>query len=311
MSIIPRFKRQSDDEPAEMNILHSPVDHVSDSEPEPTGDLIPHIASIQDSSDSRFSLYPATWPQRGTTDANPNSRQNRVCASPSRRSDANSPEEVVFDKPSSSSRPAQKRKASTDEHYLSKWAAGSSRHLRPPAERRTDDASSASQFSELNINDDSEAADDELNEPNPPARALSVPRPRIIKRPPQAPNSDADDDDDLEIDPEQQDDQLGKSSTSTPLKGPKKKRKVGRFKCLEPWCKETFTRRNDVTRHLKNAAVHRARDGNQTVERDSDKRCKFCNADLSRSDARARHERAGACGKRSVPRKGFRGEQML
>ncbi|KAF9073584.1 hypothetical protein BDP27DRAFT_285741 [Rhodocollybia butyracea] len=82
-----------------------------------------------------------------------------------------------------------------------------------------------------------------------------------------------------------------------------KKRKVNRYPCPVPLCKETFTRRNDVRRHIKNAAVHRdspealALLGEAVV---TGTRCKYCNADLSRADARMRHERASACGKRTT-----------
>lgn len=82
-----------------------------------------------------------------------------------------------------------------------------------------------------------------------------------------------------------------------------KKRKVNRYECPVPLCKETFTRRNDVRRHIKNAAIHR--DSPEALALlgeavGTGTRCKFCNADLSRSDARMRHERASACGKRTT-----------
>ncbi|KAJ4483809.1 hypothetical protein J3R30DRAFT_1836206 [Lentinula aciculospora] len=82
-----------------------------------------------------------------------------------------------------------------------------------------------------------------------------------------------------------------------------KKRKVNRYSCPVPLCRETFTRRNDVRRHIKNAAVHRDSPEalallGETVGAGT--RCKYCNADLSRSDARMRHERASACGKRTT-----------
>ncbi|KAF5383474.1 hypothetical protein D9757_006118 [Collybiopsis confluens] len=88
-----------------------------------------------------------------------------------------------------------------------------------------------------------------------------------------------------------------------PAKASGKKRKVNRYSCPVPSCKETFTRRNDVRRHIRNAAVHRdsaealALIG-ETVGAGT--RCKYCHADLSRSDARMRHERASACGKRTT-----------
>ncbi|KAJ3866687.1 hypothetical protein EV359DRAFT_62119 [Lentinula novae-zelandiae] len=89
----------------------------------------------------------------------------------------------------------------------------------------------------------------------------------------------------------------------SPTKPSGKKRKVNRYPCPVPLCKETFTRRNDVRRHIKNAAVHR--DSPEALALlgevvGAGTRCKYCNADLSRSDARMRHERASACGKRTT-----------
>ncbi|KAJ3762472.1 hypothetical protein EV360DRAFT_67059 [Lentinula raphanica] len=90
-------------------------------------------------------------------------------------------------------------------------------------------------------------------------------------------------------------------SPSTKTSG--KKRRTNRYPCPVPSCKETFTRRNDVRRHIRNAAVHR--DSPEALALlgeavGTGTRCKFCNADLSRSDARMRHERASACGKRTT-----------
>ncbi|KAJ3800262.1 hypothetical protein GGU11DRAFT_754517 [Lentinula aff. detonsa] len=90
---------------------------------------------------------------------------------------------------------------------------------------------------------------------------------------------------------------------TSPSKPSGKKRKVNRYPCPVPLCKETFTRRNDVRRHIRNAAVHR--DSPEALALlgeavGAGTRCKFCNADLSRSDARMRHERASACGKRTT-----------
>ncbi|KAJ3936773.1 MAG: hypothetical protein NXY57DRAFT_984153, partial [Lentinula lateritia] len=89
----------------------------------------------------------------------------------------------------------------------------------------------------------------------------------------------------------------------SPTKPSGKKRKVNRYPCPVSLCKETFTRRNDVRRHIKNAAVHR--DSPEALALlgevvGAGTRCKYCNADLSRSDARMRHERASACGKRTT-----------
>ncbi|KAE9408764.1 hypothetical protein BT96DRAFT_985624 [Gymnopus androsaceus JB14] len=90
---------------------------------------------------------------------------------------------------------------------------------------------------------------------------------------------------------------------STPTKPTGKKRKVNRYECPVPLCKETFTRRNDVRRHIRNAAIHRDSPDALALIGEvvgTGTRCKFCNADLSRSDARMRHERASACGKRTT-----------
>jgi len=106
-------------------------------------------------------------------------------------------------------------------------------------------------------------------------------------------NSDTEDD--REWDPA--DDGGGDSSA-------KKRRKINRYPCPVPNCKETFTRRNDVRRHVRNAAVHRDQPDALAilgeVAGDISTRCKYCGTDLSRSDARMRHERASACGKRTT-----------
>ncbi|KAF9268709.1 hypothetical protein L218DRAFT_526096 [Marasmius fiardii PR-910] len=81
----------------------------------------------------------------------------------------------------------------------------------------------------------------------------------------------------------------------------KKKRKTNRYSCPLTGCKETFTRKNDVRRHIQNAAVHRdSAEAIQWQSKAGTTRCKLCNADLSRSDARMRHERTSACGKRTT-----------
>jgi hypothetical protein len=138
---------------------------------------------------------------------------------------------------------------------------------------------------------------------------------RIIKGPASATtttssHSDADeeegavDDDDEDDDDEEEGDSPDGSQKSPNGSKRKKQRKTGKFKCEYDWCKQTFTRRGDVSRHMKTAAAHR--DGPSQVG--SSHRCRNCNADLSRSDARARHERAGACGKRTMPRRGGMGK---
>ncbi|KAK7045620.1 hypothetical protein VNI00_007453 [Paramarasmius palmivorus] len=85
-------------------------------------------------------------------------------------------------------------------------------------------------------------------------------------------------------------------------RGSPKKRKLNRYPCPITGCKETFTRRNDVRRHVMNAAVHRDSEEAQRFigETGTVTRCRLCNADLSRADARMRHERTSACGKRTT-----------
>ncbi|THU85712.1 hypothetical protein K435DRAFT_869034 [Dendrothele bispora CBS 962.96] len=116
---------------------------------------------------------------------------------------------------------------------------------------------------------------------------------------------DSDSEDDREWDPT--DDSVGVgvgSGTSVRGAAANKKRKVNRYPCPVPNCRETFTRRNDVRRHVKNAAVHRDQPEALAilgeVTGDASTRCKYCGTDLSRADARMRHERASACGKRTT-----------
>lgn len=56
-----------------------------------------------------------------------------------------------------------------------------------------------------------------------------------------------------------------------------------------------FTRKNDVTRHLKSSAAHRDI-SNVAV----DFKCKYCGRILSRGDSARRHENENACGKRTL-----------
>lgn len=70
------------------------------------------------------------------------------------------------------------------------------------------------------------------------------------------------------------------------------------FPCPAPWCIASFTRANDAERHFKNAAIHR-----DVANSDSSTRCRKCGEELSRLDARKRHELRGACGKRRIVRK--------
>lgn len=70
------------------------------------------------------------------------------------------------------------------------------------------------------------------------------------------------------------------------------------FPCPVPWCIASFTRENDAERHFKNAAIHR-----DVANSDSSTRCRKCGEELSRLDARKRHELRDACGKRRIVRK--------
>ena len=69
------------------------------------------------------------------------------------------------------------------------------------------------------------------------------------------------------------------------------------YQCPEPWCTATFTRSNDVTRHRLTAAIHKR------ANKDSSTCCQRCGEELSRPDARRRHELKGSCGKRKINRK--------
>ncbi|KAL0581350.1 hypothetical protein V5O48_000726 [Marasmius crinis-equi] len=117
---------------------------------------------------------------------------------------------------------------------------------------------------------------------------------RVSKRP--AEESDEDGDDDW--DPTSEAAARGNASTSPADK--KKRRKTNRYPCLISGCKETFTRKNDVRRHVMNAAIHRDSPEALQLQGKPGTRCKLCNADLSRADARMRHERTSACGKRTT-----------
>jgi len=78
-------------------------------------------------------------------------------------------------------------------------------------------------------------------------------------------------------------------------RGKKTDKKV--YHCPKPGCTATFTRSNDVTRHLLNASVHKWTAG------DTSTRCRKCGEELSRPDARKRHELKDSCGKRKINRK--------
>ncbi|KAF7351171.1 hypothetical protein MSAN_01679800 [Mycena sanguinolenta] len=76
-------------------------------------------------------------------------------------------------------------------------------------------------------------------------------------------------------------------STKKPTKA------VKRYPCTVPGCNESFTRLNDVLRHVKNAAIHKS-------ERTAGPFCSKCGEELSRPDAARRHEAKGACKKRTI-----------
>ncbi|TFK43031.1 hypothetical protein BDQ12DRAFT_162431 [Crucibulum laeve] len=71
------------------------------------------------------------------------------------------------------------------------------------------------------------------------------------------------------------------------------------YPCEYDGCPKTFTRRGDVRRHMETASEHKPDIPQGT---DSAHRCKRCNEELSRPDARRRHEERGACGTRRIPR---------
>ncbi|KAJ7072632.1 hypothetical protein C8F01DRAFT_1104725 [Mycena amicta] len=77
-----------------------------------------------------------------------------------------------------------------------------------------------------------------------------------------------------------------------------KKSATKRYRCDHADCNQTFSRANDVKRHLKNAAVHR-----QLGVVQDELVCPICGDSLSRLDARKRHEAKGACNKRTFRRK--------
>lgn len=92
------------------------------------------------------------------------------------------------------------------------------------------------------------------------------------------------------------DDTAPKKRKIKPSNKSSKKRKITeRFRCTIPGCTKTFTRKNDVTRHIRASGAHP-----DYQEQSDSVKCKICGIDLSRSDARLRHERTYACGKRNV-----------
>ncbi|KAG6841383.1 hypothetical protein C0991_011723 [Blastosporella zonata] len=69
--------------------------------------------------------------------------------------------------------------------------------------------------------------------------------------------------------------------------------------CPHTWCTSTFTRSNDLARHLTTALTHK-----EPAPVDPSKVCRMCGEEFSRSDARNRHEL-----KRSCRRKRTRGSR--
>ncbi|KAJ7188615.1 hypothetical protein C8R46DRAFT_26520 [Mycena filopes] len=76
-----------------------------------------------------------------------------------------------------------------------------------------------------------------------------------------------------------------------------------RHPCTVPGCHESFTRPNDVLRHVKNAAIHKGSAQQAAALAASSTLCKYCGEELSRADAARRHELKSSCGKRTIRRK--------
>ncbi|KAF7362198.1 hypothetical protein MVEN_00565900 [Mycena venus] len=76
-----------------------------------------------------------------------------------------------------------------------------------------------------------------------------------------------------------------------------------RHPCTVPGCTESFTRPNDVLRHIRNAAIHKGSTQQAEALAASSTLCKFCGEELSRADAARRHELKASCGKRTIRRK--------
>ncbi|KAJ7106035.1 hypothetical protein C8R43DRAFT_1140654 [Mycena crocata] len=76
-----------------------------------------------------------------------------------------------------------------------------------------------------------------------------------------------------------------------------------RHSCTVPGCTESFTRPNDVLRHIKNAAIHKGTTQQAEALAASSTLCKYCGEELSRADAARRHELKASCGKRTIRRK--------
>jgi len=77
-----------------------------------------------------------------------------------------------------------------------------------------------------------------------------------------------------------------------------------RHPCPVPGCTESFTRPNDVLRHIKNAAIHKGTvQQAEALAAANSTLCKYCGEELSRADAARRHELKSSCGKRTIRRK--------
>lgn len=85
-----------------------------------------------------------------------------------------------------------------------------------------------------------------------------------------------------------------------------RRRKAKLIHCTIPGCKQTFGRENDMKRHLLSAAVHE--EDRPSILRNLQmalppSKCEICGENLSRRDARLRHERDLSCGKRTGRKK--------
>lgn len=171
-----------------------------------------------------------------------------------------------------------------------------------PARGKGGLGASSSQLSALSLEDNSGDDDDESDA----IPSSSASRPSSVRAGKKRAAVEQSTDDDYEMDdvPSSSTKKPSKSSAASKPRKTKRRKTLKPFLCPHDWCKETFTRKNDVKRHLLNAAVHR--NDNPDRAEDDTKRCKRCQADLSRPDARARHERAGACGKRTTPKVEFK-----
>jgi hypothetical protein len=88
-----------------------------------------------------------------------------------------------------------------------------------------------------------------------------------------------------------------RSTSRHPSRKNDKKKIQKIYRCPDAWCGASFTRANDVERHRRNAAVHKH------ANKDTMTCCRKCGEELSRPDARRRHELKDSCGKRKINRK--------